>query len=86
MCSQNVCECPTESHKVWASIVEDDLRQYGRIASWAQATQDEFLELKKKGQFDSKVVALHFADTENTVDNYKECYQNHLSEIFEEET
>jgi hypothetical protein len=35
MCTQNLCECPTESTKVWASLAEEDVREYGRISSWA---------------------------------------------------
>jgi len=31
-------------------------------------------------------MALHFADTEDTVNTYKDCYNNHLKQIFEEES
>ena len=85
MCSQNLCECPTESTKIWTSIPEDDLREYGRISSWADATEDEFLQLEKYGQFDAKVAAFHFADTEETVNTYRECYENYLDPMFKAE-
>ena len=85
MCSQDICVCPTEATKIWVTIPEEELRSYGRINSWAQATDDEFLELQKKGPYDASVVALHFEDSNKTVNTYGECYNNVLKPMYEKE-
>jgi len=40
MCSP-FCDCPLDTETTWTSIPEKTLREYGRIASWDQATEEE---------------------------------------------
>jgi len=75
------CECPLDQEKTWTAIPEKTLREYGRIATWEQATPEEVQEIVLNGPFDASVIALKFGLPH--VSNFMECYNENLKPMFE---
>jgi hypothetical protein len=63
-----------ESKKTWTKIPELRLRQYGRIGTWSDLTEEEAYEVIEKGPYDANVTAFNFDALEN-IQTYGECYK-----------